>query len=474
MFAPGFAFAEGDAEEASVVEAAQEAQVDAGASATDVSTSSAEAALTAAASTSTTAASVQTTPRKMAQSAITQVFISKIGQRARVIANEHGLYPSVMIAQAILESASGTSKLSTSPNNNLFGIKGAYQGKSVTMQTQEDDGQGNMTTISAAFRVYPSAYESLEDYANLLTVDNAAAYASVTRAQAATYVDACNALQGKYATSSSYSVNLQSLILTYDLTRFDADDDFEYAQDYEMPQLDAGGNALTYAAGEAMYDAWGAALLDENGAAVLAAGGEAKTEIRTLDDLTLELTDWVGQNFTNSDAARAFTEARTTTSSSAFERTLAFVKSAVSKSIDGFDFAAYVYSQVFGEDFPTTYENQVQVGRSVDTQNDSLHVGDLLFFGQDGTASSVALYLDENYCVKVNQSGVVEISRYTDSNLVDVRRVVQTQPIGTRAAAAADFEAQMQAATERNGEAIGNVIRNLTEARMELDQLLDN
>jgi hypothetical protein len=86
----------------------------------------------------------------------------------------------------------------------------------------------------------------------------------------------------------------------------------------------------------------------------------------------------------------------------------------------------------------------------------------------------VALYLDENYCVKVNQSGVVEISRYTDSNLVDVRRVVQTQPIGTRAAAAADFEAQMQAATERNGEAIGNVIRNLTEARMELDQLLDN
>jgi hypothetical protein len=32
----------------------------------------------------------------------------------------------------------------------------------------------------------------------------------------------------------------------------------------------------------------------------------------------------------------------------------------------------------------------------------------------------------------------------------------------------------MQAATERNGEAIGNVIRNLTEARMELDQLLDN
>jgi hypothetical protein len=214
--------------------------------------------------------------------------------------------------------------------------------------------------------------------------------------------------------------------------------------------------------------------LDENGAAVLAAGGEAKTEIRTLDDLTLELTDWVGQNFTNSDAARAFTEARTTTSSSAFERTLAFVKSAVSKSIDGFDFTAYVYSQVFGEDFPTTYENQVQVGRSVDTQNDSLHVGDLLFFGQDGTASSVALYLDENYCVKVNQSGVVEISRYTDSNLVDVRRVVQTQPIGTRAAAAADLEAQMQAATERNGEAIGNVIRNLTEARMELDQLLDN
>ncbi len=45
-----------------------------------------------------------------------------------------------MIAQAILESGSGNSALAAPPNYNLFGIKGAYQGQSVSFPTQEDDG----------------------------------------------------------------------------------------------------------------------------------------------------------------------------------------------------------------------------------------------------------------------------------------------------------------------------------------------
>ncbi|MFD2386189.1 glucosaminidase domain-containing protein [Enterococcus rivorum] len=78
------------------------------------------------------------------------------------------MYASVMIAQAILESGSGNSGLSVAPYYNLFGIKGSYEGSSVTMKTQEDDGKGNLYTIDSAFRQYPSYKESLEDYAKLL------------------------------------------------------------------------------------------------------------------------------------------------------------------------------------------------------------------------------------------------------------------------------------------------------------------
>lgn len=82
----------------------------------------------------------------------TSNFIKEIGEEARKIGLEEDLYGSVMIAQAILESASGQSRLSQAPYHNLFGIKGTYEGKGVTFKTQEDDGSGNLYTIDAMFR----------------------------------------------------------------------------------------------------------------------------------------------------------------------------------------------------------------------------------------------------------------------------------------------------------------------------------
>lgn len=148
----------------------------------------------------------------------TEEFIESIGPQARVIANQNDLYASVMIAQAIIESGSGSSQLSKPPYNNLFGIKGSYKGQSVSLPTQEDDGSGNYYTIEAAFRSYPSTKESLQDYAELMS---SSYYAEAHRSNAATYVQACDYLQGHYATSTTYSRTLQSVILTYNLTAYD-------------------------------------------------------------------------------------------------------------------------------------------------------------------------------------------------------------------------------------------------------------
>ena len=153
----------------------------------------------------------------------TEQFISQIGEDTRELCQENDLYASVMIAQAVVESASGSSGLSCEPYNNLFGIKGAYEGKSVRMKTQEDDGQGNLETIVAEFRRYPSLTESLKDYVGLLTGDSL--YAPVKKSNTESYEDACDYLQGHYATSTTYSRTLKAYIDTYDLTQFDVPSD---------------------------------------------------------------------------------------------------------------------------------------------------------------------------------------------------------------------------------------------------------
>lgn len=151
-------------------------------------------------------------------------FIKKIGEPARKIGQKEELYASVMIAQAILESASGTSQLAQAPNYNLFGIKGSYNGKSATFNTQEDTGGGNMTTIQAAFRAYENYEESFEDYAKLMKEGLSGSsdyYSGAWKANAETYEDATKFLTGRYATDTSYNQKLNGLIETYDLTEYD-------------------------------------------------------------------------------------------------------------------------------------------------------------------------------------------------------------------------------------------------------------
>ena len=155
----------------------------------------------------------------VARNLTTQQFIDTIGEDARELCQQNDLYASVMIAQAVVESASGSSGLSCEPYNNLFGIKGSYEGRSVRMKTQEDDGEGHLETVVAEFRKYPSMLESLEDYVGLLTGNSL--YAPVKKSNTESYTDACDYLQGRYATSTSYARTLKAYIDAYDLTQYD-------------------------------------------------------------------------------------------------------------------------------------------------------------------------------------------------------------------------------------------------------------
>lgn len=109
------------------------------------------------------------TKAEAAYNQTTTAFIDSIGETARQIGQDYNIYASVLIAQAILKSNSGQSGLSQAPYYNLFGIKGSYNGNSVTMHTWEDDGTGNIYEIDEPFRLYGSLSDSRADYAALMT-----------------------------------------------------------------------------------------------------------------------------------------------------------------------------------------------------------------------------------------------------------------------------------------------------------------
>lgn len=143
-------------------------------------------------------------------------FISYIKPLCIADHKKTGILASMTGAQAIIESNWGRSGLSVK-GNNLFGMKGSYQGQSVTMRTKEFV-NGSYITINAKFRKYPSFKESIEDHGKLLS--GAARYKNLVNCK--DYRTACRLLQKDgYATSPTYADTLIKTIEKYFLYLWD-------------------------------------------------------------------------------------------------------------------------------------------------------------------------------------------------------------------------------------------------------------
>jgi murein L,D-transpeptidase YcbB/YkuD len=143
-------------------------------------------------------------------------FIKAISGYAQKAGNANKVLPSIIIAQAALESAWGTSGLAEK-GDNLFGVKGAYRGQSVAMTTSEHSVKG-WYKIVAKFRKYPTYYESILDLVVLYKLPRYKAVLGQSD-----YVKAANAIQAAgYATDPAYADKLIATIKANDLERFDA------------------------------------------------------------------------------------------------------------------------------------------------------------------------------------------------------------------------------------------------------------
>lgn len=143
-------------------------------------------------------------------------FIDRLVRHAQELGRRYDLYPSVLLAQAALESNWGQSDLAVS-HHNLFGVKALPGQAAVALPTLEQAGQG-MVKTTAAFCHYRDEEQALFAYAQLLQSPN---YAGVHRTKAATFREATRALTGVFATDSHYDQKLNQLIETYHLDEYD-------------------------------------------------------------------------------------------------------------------------------------------------------------------------------------------------------------------------------------------------------------
>ncbi len=159
--------------------------------------------------------------------------VQKVGPLFTADMEKSGILASVTAAQFILESGYGQTELAQGANN-CFGMKkslsgntwagSTWDGKSIyTKKTQEDDGKGNLYTITADFRKYPCVEDSIGDHsAYLLGAKNGSALRYAGLKGERNYKKAIQIIKdGGYATDTKYVSKICSIIERWNLTSLD-------------------------------------------------------------------------------------------------------------------------------------------------------------------------------------------------------------------------------------------------------------
>lgn len=146
-----------------------------------------------------------------------QAFLSKIKVGAMAAWSKHKVLPSMVVAQAALESGWGRSQLAIE-GNNLFGIKAhGWRGPTLILPTKEYLNK-KWITVDATWRKYSSWAESVEDHGLFFVVNPR--YKKVLGET--DYVKACRAVHAAgYATDPEYSDKLIATIKANGLDAWD-------------------------------------------------------------------------------------------------------------------------------------------------------------------------------------------------------------------------------------------------------------
>ena len=168
-------------------------------------------------------------------SATQKQWLSNLLPAAVTVARNNNLWPSVVLSQAITESAWGQSELATQANN-LFGVKATsdWHGAVYNVKTREVAHQemsvvdftnktihvkkGDSYYVMAAFKKYTTQADGLNDYVDKMATN----YRQALRSNSTNYRDAATHLQqAGYATDPNYASSMITRIARYVLNAFD-------------------------------------------------------------------------------------------------------------------------------------------------------------------------------------------------------------------------------------------------------------
>ncbi len=150
-------------------------------------------------------------PSSLAQSP--EVYVQKYSSIAQDQMRKYGVPASITLAQGILESGSGKSKLAVEANNH-FGIKCHDTWNGPTMHIDDD-------APNECFRKYKSVEQSFEDHSVFLKKPR---YEELFALEITDYKGWAQGLKKcGYATSPTYAKSLIDLIEKYELTQFDTE-----------------------------------------------------------------------------------------------------------------------------------------------------------------------------------------------------------------------------------------------------------
>ncbi len=148
-----------------------------------------------------------------------QVYVQTYKDVAIIEMHRRGVPASIKLAQAILESRSGTSTFALSSNNH-FGIKCKkhWQGETYYQKDDDKDEQGNL--LESCFRSYDRVLESYVDHSNFLAQREN--YTSLFFLSRTDYKGWAHGLKRcGYATDPQYAEKLISIIEREDLAQYD-------------------------------------------------------------------------------------------------------------------------------------------------------------------------------------------------------------------------------------------------------------
>jgi hypothetical protein len=143
-------------------------------------------------------------------------FLTSIVPAALESARSHRLPPSVIVAQAVLESGWGRSTLA-SQHHNLFGVKAGPTQTAASLPTLEATAHG-VKIIRASFRTFSTKLESIQAHGALIAKDDRYLAA---REHSGNWRQFLVELAPIYASDPAYAGQITLLINRYGLDRWD-------------------------------------------------------------------------------------------------------------------------------------------------------------------------------------------------------------------------------------------------------------